>query len=98
MKKSPQYTYSIEVLEDGREVLCIVDVGGPTDMSLTNGIETALKEIRNSRGEPLPALIIYRDSLKIWDRVVNTTFRVSFISLNQTHLAEALHVLNIVTK
>lgn len=67
--KPPSYSFHIRNLAN-MEILCIVDEFKEDDptLTVTNGAELVLAEIAKELRR-LPELIIYRDSLGIWDRI-----------------------------
>lgn len=61
------YTFTVRKA-NGKTVLCLEDRG--TKMSLTNGIEDAIEELRvrfKKEGEPFPEICIYKDTDGMWD-------------------------------
>lgn len=87
------FYYSVKMLPDGRDVLCMVDRATPGSMSLTNGLEGALKDIRTELYSGLPDLIIYRDTQEIWDRVIWDGKTLDFRPLNARTLEDAINII-----
>src|SRR3990167_5913384 len=69
------------------DILCIEDLGGAK--SITNDMERILKEI-SSEQHCEGAIIIYRDSEGVWDGVRFRNGVVTFYSVNERDLGDAL--------
>lgn len=87
----PGFSYEMKQLTDGRQVLALIDLCQPNVISLTNGMETALKEVEQKSG--LPALIIYRDSEGRWDQVLVENGVVGFRGIGVQNIDLALEIL-----
>lgn len=62
---SPSYYWLVR-----RGVLAIIDLGDVGAQSVTNGIETVLKDISIELGQQIRIPVIYKDSMGRWDQVV----------------------------
>lgn len=83
-----QAQYFYELFDD---VLVLFDRDCGT-MSLTNDMERVLLEVSEQLGDRMPAIVIYRDSQGIYDRVMHRkgVFGGRFEPLGAKSLAEAL--------
>lgn len=73
MKNPPKFTARIDVINE-QQILRIWDCSDayPDAMSVTNGAEYVLEQLEKEYAF-LPELIIYKDSLGSWDRMLRSS-------------------------
>jgi hypothetical protein len=75
----------------GRQLLVIQDLCQPGTRSVTNAIDDILHELRERHAAPLPDLLIYCDTRRIWDGIDHAGGEFTdFYSLNETDYESAV--------
>jgi hypothetical protein len=86
--------YTAEIIEsNGPIILSIIDLNEPGSRTVTDAINDVLRELQANFGAALPAIIIYRSTLGIWNGVKHTegTF-LSYYSLDVRNLPAAIEL------
>ena len=85
-----KYSWGIDKDTQGSPPILWIKDEGTHERSVTNDIDNILEDIRRETGEDLNRyVIIYRDSMSIWDGITLKGSSVGFYSLNEKEYKQA---------